>query len=624
MRILLKTVFVNTRVAINCKENQFMLRTAKFVVIGLCLLSAVTFAQPAPSKVSLEPCRLPGWKEDVRCGRYEVYEDRKAKTGRKIALKIVVLPALNGKPAPDPVFYFTGGPGGSSSETIARAGKAYLESLRQTRDLVFVDQRGTGGSNPLPCNLYPDKNDMAAYFSDVVSIDRMRSCRAELEKVADLRLYSTPIAMDDLDEVRSALGYDQINLYGGSYGSTAALTYLRQYAQHVRTVTIAGVAPPDAKLPLPVLKGVPQSIEKVFAECSSDEKCSASFPNLKRDLDDILASLDKAPVKFQTANPFTKQPAQITMSRAVFLEMLRTLLYQPATSVWVPLLLHLSAQGDFSLFASVSFQSFRAIEDVIARGMHFSVVCSEHIPFVSDADLSREKAGSFYGDGRVQAYRQICQFWPRSDVSADYATPVKSDKPVLLISGDADPVAPPSLAAEAAKYLPNSRHVVIPHTGHYFAFPCVDKLIAEFVTKGSAKDLDVACISSNAPLRFITTEMLQELAQAQQATARNETPAANEEIWQGVLDTGQQKLRLVLRIAKTVDGKLTGKVDSPDQEGLKGLPISTMTLKDGALHFEMNLIGAVYDGRTSSDGKEIAGQWQQGGASLPLTFKRTP
>lgn len=600
-----------------------MFRTTKFVVIGLCLLSAVTFAQPAPAKVSLEPCRLPGWKEDVRCGRYEVYEDRKAKTGRRIALKIVMLPALNGKPLPDPVFYFAGGPGGSSTETIARAGKAYLESLRQTRDLVFVDQRGTGGSNPLPCTLYPDKNDMAAYFSDVLSIERMRSCRTELEKVADLRFYSTPIAMDDLDEVRAALGYDQINLYGGSYGSTAALTYLRQYAPHVRTVTIAGVVPPDGKLPLPVLKGVPQSIERVFADCAADEKCHAAFPNLKGDLEDILASLDKAPAKFQTLNPFTQQPAQITMSRAVFLELLRTLLYQPATSVWVPLVVHFAAQGDFSLFASVSFQSFRAIEDIIARGMHFSVVCSEHIPFVSDADIAREKAGSFYGDGRIQAYRKVCEFWPRSDVSANYATPVKSDKPVLLISGEADPVAPPSLATEAAKYLPNSRHVVIPHTGHYFTFPCVEKVISDFMAKGSAKDLDVACISANPVPRFMTVETLRELAQAQQATSRNEAPAANEEIWEGVLNTGQQKLRLILRITKTADGKLSGKVDSPDQDGLKGLPISTMTLKDGALHFEMNLINASYDGTTSSDGKEITGQWKQGGASLPLNFKRT-
>ncbi|MBI1763192.1 MAG: alpha/beta fold hydrolase [Acidobacteria bacterium] len=593
--------------------------------LSLCLilLCASATAQNAAPKLQLEPCRLAGWNEDVRCGRYEVFEDRKAQAGRKIALKIVVLPALNGKALPDPIFYFTGGPGGSSTETIARAGKTYLASLRRERDLVFVDQRGTGGSNPLPCNLYPDKNDMAAYFSEVLSVERMRACRTELEKVADLKLYSTPTALDDLDEVRAALGYAQINLYGGSYGSTAALAYLRQYPQHVRTVTILGVAPPDMKLPLPALKGVQNAVERVFADCAAEEKCHAAFPNLKAELATALQQLEKAPAKFETVNPFTRQPAQIAMSRSAFAEMLRTLLYQPATSRWVPLLVHQAAAGEFGLFASVAYQSFRGIEDVIARGMHFSVVCGEDLPFITDADLAREKAGSFYGAARVQAYRKVCEFWPHANVSASFTTPVKSDKPVLLISGEADPVAPPWLAAEAAKHLPNGRHLMIPHTGHFFAFPCVDKLVAEFVTQGSAKELDAACVSAIRPQPFMTEELLNEMAQQQTASSK-QLPAANEERWEGVLEAGQQKLRLILRLAKAADGKLSGKLDSPDQDGLKDLPISTLTLKEGKLRFEMNLIGASYEGNANSAGTEFIGQWQQSGLSLPLTFKRLP
>src|SRR5262249_44414150 len=198
----------------------------------------------------------------------------------------------------------------------------------------------------------------------------------------------------------------------------------------------------------------------------------------------------KERAKFERVNPFTRQPQPVTLARPVFGELVRMMLYQPEFSRWLPLLLHQAAAGEFSMFATVAFQSFRGIEDQIARGMYFSVVCGEDAPFITDAEVARETAGSFYGDYRFQAYRKACEFWPRANVPASMATPVKSDKPVLLISGEADPVAPPWLAAEAARHLPNSRHITIPHTGHSFSFPCVDKLIAEFVTKGSAQELD--------------------------------------------------------------------------------------------------------------------------------------
>src|SRR5262245_40306312 len=132
--------------------------------------TAVAQTQPATAprqKLALEPCRLPGWNEDVRCGQYEVYENRQTNSGRKISLRVVVAPARSERAAPDPIFYFAGGPGGSAIETFSRAGKGYLAGLRRERDLVFVDQRGTGGSNQLACNLYGDRNDMAAFFGEL-------------------------------------------------------------------------------------------------------------------------------------------------------------------------------------------------------------------------------------------------------------------------------------------------------------------------------------------------------------------------------------------------------------------------------------------------------------------------
>jgi hypothetical protein len=296
------------------------------------------------------------------------------------------------------------------------------------------------------------------------------------------------------------------------------------------------------------------------------------------------------------------------------------MLYQPEFSRWLPLLLHRAAAGEFELFATIAFQSFRGIEDQIARGMHFSVVCGEDVPFITDADVARELTRSFYGDYRLQAYRRVCEFWPRASVPSGFATPVKSDAPVLLISGEADPVTPPWLAAAAATQLANSRHLMIPHTGHYFSFPCVDNLIAEFVAKGSAKELDAVCVSQIRRPPFVTEEMLAALAKSQTA-ANGKVNAENEQIWQGVLDVGQAKLRLVLRILKAADGKLTGSMDSPDQ-GANAIPIDVLTLKEGTLRFEMNLINAAYEGKVSDDSSEIKGQWRQGGQSQPLTFKR--
>lgn len=604
------------------------IKSLLFILSALCFIPAQTGvartqAPNAPrQKLALEPCRLPGWNEDVRCGRYEVYENREAKTGRKLSLRVVVAPALGEKATPDPIFYFAGGPGGSAIDTFSRAGKGYLAGLRRERDLVFVDQRGTGGSNQLACNLYGDKNDMAAFFGELFASERLRACRAELEKAADLKFYSTRIAMDDLDEVRDALGYDKINLYGGSYGTTAALVYLRQYPQRVRTATVVGVAPPDMKLPLPFGKGVQNALEHAFADCAAEEKCRANFPTPMADLEAAGKLLEKTPANFETVNPFTRQPQKLTLTREAFGEAIRVLLYIPEFSRWLPLLAHQAAQGKFELFAPVAFQSMRILDDQIARGMHFSVVCGEDMQFITTADAERELAGTFYGDYRLKAYRRACDIWPRSDTPDSFATPVKSEAPVLLITGEADPVTPPWLAEAAARHLPNSRQIVVPHTGHFYSFPCVDQLIDAFVAKGTAKDLDTACLAQIRRPSFVTEEALKALANAQMNTQnRTDKAAANEQVWQGVLDVGSAKLRLALHLAQSADGKLTGSLDSPDQQ-VMGIPIDTISRQEQTLRFEMNLIGASYEGKLNAAGTEITGEWLQQGRNWSLNFTR--
>jgi len=180
-------------------------------------------SQSSGSPLSLSPCNLPGVSGPARCGTYEVFEDRAAKSGRKIKLHLVVLSATDHAPASDAVFVFHGGPGAPATDLVYEAaGFGPLGGLRNSHDLVFVDQRGTGSSNGLHCDIGDDPEDLQVFFGELFPVEKIRACRQKLEAVADLRLYTTAIAMDDLDEIRAALGYEKIDLVGSSYGTIAA------------------------------------------------------------------------------------------------------------------------------------------------------------------------------------------------------------------------------------------------------------------------------------------------------------------------------------------------------------------------------------------------------------------
>lgn len=576
---------------------------------------------PAAARLELEPCRNPKLDESARCGKYEVFENRSARTGRRIKLNVMVLPAKGPKPLPDPVFFIAGGPGQSAVALAIGAGNKFLASERRERDIVLVDQRGTGGSHPLNCVLNDGPNDLRAYFrAEIFPEERLRACRAELEKDANLALYTTPIAMDDLDEVRAALGYERINVYGGSYGSNAAFVYLRQHPARVRSMVASGVAPVDYKLPLAWARGVQHAMDRLLDDCEADEACRKSFPKLREDFAATLAQLDKAPVSFQLPNPASQQLETVKLSRAAFNEQLRALLYRPDFVAVLPMAIHASAQGNFELFGGTVVELAKASRDPgaqLALGMNLSVVCAEHVPFIREADIARETARSFYGDERVRVAIKACEGWPRGKIEPSFIEPVKSDAPVLLVSGDLDPVAPPWLAAAAARYLPNSLHVIALNNSHLSNSDCMDGLIANFIAQGSARGLDVSCVEKIKRPPFLTKEMAMQLAgQGPKLDA-----ARGLEEWNGTLDAGAAKLRLVLRLAKNADGGWSGEVVSVD-EGNVTIPIEAIKYQNAAISFEVKLVGGSFEGTVQGGGAEIGGEWKQGGRSLPLVFKR--
>ena len=452
-------------------------------------------------QLPLQPCGLPGVAKDALCGQYEVFEDRAAQKGRKLKLNVTLLPALVDKPAPDPIFYFAGGPGGAAS-TYANA--SFMTQMHRTRDVVLVDQRGTGRSNPLRCEFRGDPADMRGYFVEGMTLEAVRACRTELEKVADLKLYTTSIAMADLDDVRAALGYDKINVYGGSYGSTAALAYLHLYPQHVRAAAVTGVAPLDYKLPLPFGKGIERALERLFADCAADAQCQAAFPELRKEWATVVARLDAGPVTFDTLNPFTGQKQQVTMTRAGFTEDIRLMLYQPTVLSALPLLIHQMHQQDYARFGLIAYQVFRGTDTNIARGMQLSVLCAEDIPFIREDEIGPALGGTFYGESRTRTYQRACEQWPRGAVPGKFRAPIKSDLPVLMLSGELDPVTPPDAATPLLRGLPHARQIILRNATHS-TYECAERLVREFFDRGTAAGLDASCAEQIKRLPFITT-----------------------------------------------------------------------------------------------------------------------
>ncbi|HEV8148516.1 MAG TPA: alpha/beta hydrolase [Bryobacteraceae bacterium] len=434
----------------------------------------------------LTPCRVANDRVEGMCGSFEVFENRATRTGRKIKLAFLVAPAKAERPEPDPVFLIAGGPGQGSIEAFAQTG--YVKSFGEKRDVVMLDQRGTGGSNRLGCA-------STQSTSRLPTAQQLIPCREELQKIADLKQYTTSIAMDDLDEVRAALGYQQINLLGGSYGTRAALEYMRRHGDRVRTVIIKGVAPPGYKLPLPFARTVQDALGHLFADCAADFKCRAAYPKLKEEFEALLDHLAKEPFTYKVEPPMAAQAMDWTITREGLLDMLRPMLYTPSIVAMMPRLIHQASSGDFKPLGALSYQIVSQLERGIARGMSLSVLCSEDVAFITDEEVARETRGTYMGGSNVASFRQACSVWPKAEVPARFLEPVKSDKPVLLISGDEDPATPAASAELAARHLPNSRHVVIRGGTHGTQSDCLDKIAADFVARGSAKDVDASCVA---------------------------------------------------------------------------------------------------------------------------------
>jgi pimeloyl-ACP methyl ester carboxylesterase len=445
----------------------------------------------------LMPCHVPEVDEEVLCGRYEVYENRAGLKGRKIGLKIVVLPASGANVADDPLVFLAGGGVAPATSYASFLSKAF-PGLRQQHDILLVDQRGTGGSNPLQCHLSTEITS-AEYRDEGRFLAAVRRCRNALEHKADLRFYTTPIAMDDLDEVRGWLGYPHIDIFGVSYGTTAAMVYVRQHPERVRTVALQGVLPLDAPMWLEYPRSSEQALERVFAACGQQRSCHEAFPEFESEFNSLVKRLAERPAKLEVRQSEAGPVGKVTIDDEVLRDFTLKALTSASRIHDLPLLVHLAYQGDYHLLAQ---RVAPGEESDIPKGIYFSIVCSENMHF-DPAEAAT--AGTLLGGFRLGRDISACREWPRGWLPPNFWAPVKSGVPTLLLNGSLDNVTPPRYGEHVGQSLTNARHLVLPNRGHNDTDPCVCGIIEKFVLAGKSDGLDASCLEKSAALSFALT-----------------------------------------------------------------------------------------------------------------------
>jgi pimeloyl-ACP methyl ester carboxylesterase len=468
------------------------------------LLIALLLAAP-----DVKECAVPGVTGPARCGTMQVWENRDAKIGRKINLKFIVLPATAPGPVKEALVFLSGGPGQAATEGASSIARQFAK-IRDQRDLLFMDQRGTGGSNPLPCEA-GKPGDLQSYLKEFYTQEEVTQCAAKLGAGADLTQYTSLSSADDLDELRAALGYEQLDLFGVSYGTRAALEYVRRHPEHVRAVLMHGAAPNDTRYPLTVPRDSQLAIDGVFADCGKDSRCHRAFPDPAGDLAKSLRWFDKGPVRVPVLNGKTGQMTTVMFARDRYSEALRALMYDAGGASLIPALVHRAAQGDFGPAAEEELAWRMGIDTDLSRGLHLAVTCSEDVDFIDLNEAEEIAKTSFMSAFRARDQKAGCAVWPHRKLDKSVLEPIRADVPLLIMNGEDDPATARYHAERLLKGFPNGKLVVIPGAGHSAdglvgTQPCVDNLALQFIRGGDAKALDASCIAAihrpPFPLRF--------------------------------------------------------------------------------------------------------------------------
>ena len=461
----------------------------------LTALAALLSLASVSNALELEDCRISAGPSapgiNARCGTLVTPEDPASPDGNTIEIRVAVVPALDLDPRPDPVVPIAGGPGGSSIEMYATQRGAF-EALRRTRDILLVDQRGTGESSLMDCE--SDDELVQGSYSDELTIELTQECLEQLPH--DPRFFTTSVAVRDLETVREALGYPSLNLYGVSYGTRVAQHYARRYPETTRTVVIDGVIPSGLALGPDIALESQQALDEVFARCAEEPACNEAFPELDKTLARVLSELSDNPVDILLPSPISGSPDELTVSDAELAVAIRLLLYDPNSIALIPLMISEAGKGNLTPLSAAFQMVAESLSGSMAVGMHNSVVCTEDVPFYDDESIDYSALDdSYMGPDQLSALKAICSVWPSGILDDGFREPLRYDGPVLLLSGDADPITPPDYAVEAMGALRNARHIALTNQGHgVIGIGCMSRLVADFVESEDAQAIDSECL----------------------------------------------------------------------------------------------------------------------------------
>lgn len=467
------------------------------------LHSAIALALPDSNTIEFQTCNLelPGTNRlaSARCGWFEVAENPAEPEGRQIRLRVAVVPAAAREAEDDPVFLFAGGPGQAATEGYVVLQHVFRD-IRKNRDIVLIDQRGTGASNPLDCvSPEPESLDTGINLDEVRAM--ALACLDDLD--ADPRYYTTTIAMQDYDKVRAAMGYPRINTLGISYGTRTAQVYLRLFPERVRSMIIDGVVPMSLALGSEHGRMLDRAIKAIFDDCAALEDCRERYPSGTGELEELVATLREEPRQIEYIHPMTGAVEDLEFSADVLGFALRFLSYQTETQATVPLLVHEAVSTNtLSRLASQAVLVMQGLSDQISSGMERSVICSEDWPVMPDTS---PEANTVLGTLLIDVLGTQCEVWPTIAAPENFHDPVSSDIPVLLLSGARDPVTPPEYATQASAFYSNHLNIIAPGLGHaVISNPCIRRIATDFISTGSTENLDTECVDRIRPAPFFT------------------------------------------------------------------------------------------------------------------------
>ena len=497
---------------------------ALVLLVGVVsLMAREVQAQERPFTFEPSECMFPGVEagamsmsaDDLgfECGYVTVPEEHANPDGRTIRIPVAILRATGVNPQPDPLFLAQGGPGGDAFELFS----FYLpnSSLVRERDLVVINQRGTIYAEPdLRCTEISDNMGQllgmpleagTAYYNDL-----LQTCYQRLAgDGVNLSAFDSVENAADMEAVRQALGYDEINFYGVSYGTLLGLHLMRDYPDHLRSVILDGVVPTSSNFIASLPENENRVYDELFNVCANNPDCAAEYPNLESRYQALVDKLNADPIMLPLTDSDTGEKADAFLDGVALASVMYQVLYFPEAYAMFPKLVANMEAGDFT-FLEQMWPLF-AFDRTSSYGMYYSVVCAEDGDFDVTA-VSPENYPPFIAnklEDELQSYLDACELWSVEMLDDSVDDPVVSDLPVLLMSGRFDPITPPSFAEEAAQTLPNSTHIVDPWASHSIAFnnDCVNGIMDDFLAKPN-QPINASCLENKQPADFVPADAI--------------------------------------------------------------------------------------------------------------------